>query len=309
VGDALVALDRNGRASWRVQYPQQQFPPAVAAERVARAGWVGRLNGKTVVLFVPPFEHSQPLICYDEHGGVLWRHEVTRRVRTTTEEFTPTYGLAEFQVTTLGRGRPDVILLSMSQHPFYPGQVTLLSADGAVLREYWHSGHLDKVRAADLDGDGRPEFYLAGINNARRAATLVVLDEDHFSGAGDESERPDHALQGFPPGNERARVIFPRSCLNTRFAPWNAVGDFHVSNDGILVETVELVDTFTAGIMHHLSPDLGRHRASIADSYYIAYQRLEAAHQLGPCVLNEELLQTVQVIRKDGSQPEIGGGR
>ena len=67
---------------------------------------------------------------------------------------------------------------------------------GELLHEYWHSGHLNHLQAADLDGNGRTEFVLAGINNARHAATLVVLDEDHFAGASQEPETPDHQLLG-----------------------------------------------------------------------------------------------------------------
>ena len=43
---------------------------------------------------------------------------------------------------------------------YYPSQVVLLAPDGRLLHEYWHSGHLNHLQAADLDGNGRIEFVL-----------------------------------------------------------------------------------------------------------------------------------------------------
>ena len=76
-----------------------------------------------------------------------------------------------------------MVLATSSHYFYYPSQVVLLAPYGRLLREYRHSGHLYYLQAADLDKDGKTEFYLAGINNAWHAAALVVLDQDHFRGA------------------------------------------------------------------------------------------------------------------------------
>lgn len=275
--DTLIALDDAGRECWRKILP---FTPAESLfpERAAQHTWIGDLDGDghTEVLFAPhrmdaPTE-SAALICYSDRGVERWRYANRRRVRTRSQQFAATYGIIRYLVTPLGKGQGNAILLSSTHSPYYPCQVVLLSPRGKVLREYWHSGHLSFMQSLDSDGDGRNEFYLAGINNARHAATLVVLDQDHFGGAAREPDDPDHQLLDFGPGSERARIILPRSCLNTAADPYNPVATFTADAHEIVVQTEELIGV-GAGIFHHFSPDLSQHRIVLSDSYRVAYQQ------------------------------------
>ena len=290
--NALIALDDRGRECWRnlLPYPLQE---ANSPELATIDTWVGDLDGdgRTEVLFAPhPLtgaQESTPLICYNDRGVERWRFVNRQPVRTSAEEFTPIFGLARFLVTPRGPGLANVVLAASTHYLYYPSQVVLLAPDGRLLHEYWHSGHLNHLQAADLDNDGKTEFYLAGINNAWHAATLVVLDQDHFAGASQEPQAPDHQLLGFDPGTERSRIIFPRSCLNTTFDPYNPVATFSVNYGEILLQTSELIGA-GAGIFHHLSPDFRQHRVVISDSYHVEYQRAKAAGQLSPSCKPEE---------------------
>ena len=185
-------------------------------------------------------------------------------------------------VTPLGKGRGNAVLLSSTHHVYYPCQVVLLDARGRLVREYWHSGHLNFIQSADLDGDGESEFYLAGINNAHHAATVVVLDSRHFSGASQEPEDEDHQLLDFGGGVERTRIILPRSCLNRSSDPYNAVATFTATPAEIVVQTVEEIGV-GAGIFHHFSPDLRRRSDVLSDSYQIAYRQAERQGRLRGC--------------------------
>jgi hypothetical protein len=255
--------------------------------------WVGDLDGdgRNEVLFAPhPLtgaQESTPLICYSDRGVERWRFVNRQPVRTSSEEFAPIFGLRRFLVTPIGAGLGNVVLAASSHYLYYPSQVVLLAPDGRLLHEYWHSGHLYHLEAADLDKDGKTEFYLAGISNAWHAATLVVLDQDHFSGASQEPQAPDHQLLDFEPGTERSRVVFPRSCLNTTFDPYNPVATFSVNYGEIVLQTSELIGA-GAGIFHHLSPDFRQHRVVVSDSYRVEYQRAKAAGQLSPSCKREE---------------------
>ena len=282
--NTLIVVDAQGRECWRKTFPyalmEANFPELASLDT-----WIGDLDGdgRNELLFAPhPLtgaQESTPLICYDSRGVERWQFVNRRRVRTSTEEFAPVFGLARFLVTPRGKGLSNVILAATTHALYYPSQVVLLAPDGKLLREYWHSGHLNHLQAAALDGNGRTEFILAGINNARHAATLVILDEDHFAGASQEPEAPDHQFLGFPPGSERKRIIFPRSCLNTTFDPYNPVASLSVNYGEIVLQTMELIGP-GAGIFHHLSYDLRQHRAVISDSYRVEYQRAKAAGQL-----------------------------
>jgi hypothetical protein len=290
--DTLVAVDNDGRECWRKPFPYPLIE-ANSPELASMDTWVGDLDGdgRNEVLFAPhsltAAQESTPLICYNDRGVERWRFVNRQPVRTSAEEFTPIFGLAAFLVTPRGTGLGNVVLVASTHYLYYPSQVVLLAPDGRLLAEYWHSGHLNRLQAADLDNDGKTEFYLAGINNAWHAATLVVLDQDHFAGASKEPETPDHELLGFQPGNERNRIIFPRSCLNTTFNPYNPVATFNVNYGEIVLQTTELIGA-GAGIFHHLSPDLHQHRVVISDSYRVEYQRAKAAGLLSPSCKPEE---------------------
>ena len=290
--DTFIALDAQARECWRKVFPYPLLE-ANSPEISSRYTWIGDLDGDghNEVLFAPhPItsqQESTPLICYDYRGVERWRFDNRRRVRTKIEDFAPIFGLAGFLVTPRGRGLANVVLVATTHYLYYPSQVALLAPDGRLIGAYWHSGHLNFLQANDLDNDGKPEFYLAGISNAWHAATLVVLDQDRFVGASQEPQAPDYQLLGFPPPAERSRIIFPRSCLNTTFDPYNPVFSLNVSYGEIVLQTMELIG-HGAGIFHHLSPDLRQHRVVISDSYRVEYQRAKAAGQLSPsCGLEE----------------------
>jgi len=66
------------------------------------------------------------------------------------------------------------------------------------------------VWSGDLDSDGKKEIFLGGANNDYKQATLVVLDPETFEGASLEPDL-DYQILGFPPGKEKARILFPRT--------------------------------------------------------------------------------------------------
>jgi hypothetical protein len=274
---SLILLDNEGRELWRRTF-SQSLVESDHPELQATSTWIGDLDddGHTEVLFSPhpcgrPAKSGE-LICYDDRGRVRWTYRNSRTVRTAGEQFSAVYGAAGFLVVRLGKGRRNAVLLSTTHELYFPSSTVLLSPSGATLREYWHSGHLNHLQAADLNGDGKPKFYLAGINNARHAATVVVLDEDHFSGAAREPGSTHHQLLDFPPGVEVARFLIPQTCLSRTFDPYNPVTRFFVNEQGLLVETAERIGP-GAGVYHHLSPDLRPQQTDISDAYRVEHRR------------------------------------
>lgn len=275
--DTLLVFDANGAELWRKTFPH---PLAETGNpgRAALSLWVGDLDddGRSEVLFSPhplgDSARSTPLICYDHRGRTRWEHRNERRVQAASGPFSSVYGIGDFLVARLGKGRSNAVLVSTTHQFYYPSQVALLSPDGRMLRSYWHSGHLNHLQVADLNGDQKPEFYLAGINNARHAATMVVLDEDHFAGASAEPVSPAHQLLGFEAGVEVARFIVPPTCLSREVDPYNPIESFKVSSEEIVLQTVEKIGA-GAGVFRHLSPDLRAARTELSDSYKIEHRR------------------------------------
>jgi hypothetical protein len=275
--DTLLVFDANGNELWRKTFPHP-LGETGNPERASLSLWVGDLDddGQSEVLFsphtLPESPRSSPLVCYDSHGRVRWEYRNERRVRTADGPFSTIHNIAGFLVARLDKGRTNAVFVTTTHQFYYPSQAALLTPDGRTHREYWHSGHLNHLQVADLNGDQKPEFYAAGINNARHAVTMVVLDENHFAGAAAEPAFPHHQLLDFDPGVELARILVPQSCLSRETDPYNTVASFEVGSDEIVLQTSEKIGA-GAGIFHHLSPDLRTRQVSLSDSFTIEHRR------------------------------------
>src|SRR5205085_485358 len=179
-----------------------------------RRVWIGDLDGdgRPEVLFVlAPAHHASmahALVCFNDRGVEQWRFVPGRTVRTATESFAPPYAIQNIAVgRVLNNGALGIVVTSV-HYTWYPSQVAVLTPGGKLAGEYWHSGGLPQLAVADLDQDGRDEIYLAGINNARHAATLLVLDPQNLRGVTHE-EDPAYQLLDQPPVPPRARLFFP----------------------------------------------------------------------------------------------------
>ncbi len=170
--------------------------------------WVGDLegDGDNEVLFVPAppanFSETTPLICFEHSGEERWRFLPGASVRFGSEEYLPPFFVDGFAAAPIDPGGLNHILVNGRHHRYYPTQISLLSASSQPLREYWHAGYFRAFPVHDLDKDGKNEIYLAGINNARRTAEVVVLDPERFLGAGEEPTAPSYQMAGVAPGVE-----------------------------------------------------------------------------------------------------------
>ena len=55
---------------------------------------------------------------------------------------------------------PARIVVSSFHDPLYPDQIAIVGPNGKTISEYWHSGHLEHLALADLDGDGNRRSLL-----------------------------------------------------------------------------------------------------------------------------------------------------
>jgi hypothetical protein len=142
----------------------------------------------------------------------------------------------------------------------YPTRLALLSADdGRLLAEYWHAGHIGndpgQLAVRDHDGDGRVEVLAAGVSNEHRRATLVVLDIETMRGAS-TADTPEYQFEGFDPGNEIARILFPRSAMNLATdQPHNVGAHVFLTPELIGVGVLEQVDGLRPSVIYQLRPE------------------------------------------------------
>ena len=239
-GSTLRIMNAEGKEVW-----SKTFPEGFWANWYYPQGpvWIGDLEGKghTSVLFVySPASSSQSpqsstLICYSGRGKEKWRWTPGRELPELAGS-PPTYLIHALGVLKAIEGKPPRIVVLSQHDPWWPSQIAILDSNGKTFSEYWHSGGLNSMVLADLDGDGREEILATGVSEYDHQATLVVLDSDRVFGASTEV-RPGFQIHGFGVAQERLRLLFPRSDLNRALFQFNMAIELTVEH-GIVRFTV-----------------------------------------------------------------------
>ncbi len=150
-----------------------------------------------------------------------------------------TYRSVALVVLKAAGKKPRRIVVSSINDPWWPNQIAMLDTSGKTISEYWHSGHLDYLTLADLDGNGREEIIATGVSNGYHQATMIVLDPDRVFGASIEAARPELQIHGMGAAQERLRLLFPRSDLNKALFVYNEAGEAAVNNGNIQLAVKE----------------------------------------------------------------------
>lgn len=219
----LTVSNAEGKTLWRKNFTEGYLSNR---ELVPRP-WVGDLDGDGHAGILFPYHtgrdsdsHSTILICYSSRGEEKWRWTAGRKLPEL--EGSPIgFNMTGLAVLRPEHGGPSRIVVSTVHSLYYPSQIALLDSQGKTISEYWHSGHLEHLTVAELDGDVRPEIVATGISNGYHQATLVVLDPDRISGASAETARPEIQIHGMGIAHERVRLLFPRSDLNRDRYPFD----------------------------------------------------------------------------------------
>lgn len=242
-GSTLVIMNGEGKELWKKTFSQGIGPDTFYPQGLANRIWFGDLEGQghTSVLFVyapaKPTSHSSTLYCYSDRGTEKWRFTPGRQL-PELEGDPGTFKTFAFGVLKPTETRALRIVVSSAHDIWWPNQIAILDSNGKMLSEYWHSGRLDHLVLADLDGDGKEEIVATGTNNAYLQATLVVLDPDRVIGASAET-RPQFQIHGMAVAQERFRLLFPRSDLNKALFSYNSALEPMVDHGSIRLAVLE----------------------------------------------------------------------
>jgi hypothetical protein len=267
----FVALDDKGKELWRYQFSQPLRIGSYSEDSQKNLLWAGDLDGDGVreVLFSPQVQHfsnDQILICFDSNGKQRWRFTGGKSIKTEAGDvYAPPYAVSTVAVLPPGKDGRRRIAVSSIHLIYFPTQVALLDHQGALLKEYWHSGHLQRSVVSQLNG--RTVVLLGGVRNRTNEATLLALDPETMPGASKE-DHANYQIAGFPPATEVRRLLFPRSCMNRAFEAMNITVRIRNTEDGLLVTVMErLMEERYPEILHHFSKELA-YRSSDPSSQF-----------------------------------------
>lgn len=126
-------------------------------------------------------------------------------------------------------GRAEVYIVTYGD--FFPSYIVKLDAGiGKELGCYFHTGHIQTCRSVDLDGDGKKELVIGGINNSLESAFFAVLDPSRLDGHGPVG--PGYDVTGITPAREILYVPIPRTVVSLAFGDairWNSLEDIQVN--------------------------------------------------------------------------------
>jgi hypothetical protein len=275
-GLTLSVMNAKGQELWRKSFPQGLWNDYYNGNLAARI-WFGDLDGdghiKVLFLYHPSVgsaSHSTTLICYSDRGEENWRWTPGKPLPEIAAS-PVVYETLAFAVTKPRPGTPSRIVLSSYHHPYYPNQIAVLDSHGTLLGDYWHSGHLDYMILADIDGDGREEIVASGISNGYRQATLIVLDLNHVFGASEEKARPELQLHGMIPAKERLRILFPRSDLNRALFVYNRALEASVKQGRIQIDIRECQSQPDCDVFYEFDKGFNLLSVKASDSFVSAH--------------------------------------
>jgi hypothetical protein len=275
-GSALIALDDRDRELWRIQLGRNLHPEQYSREHDTPAAWIEDIDGdgRNELLFCHHYDGAShgDLICFSERGEPKWRWTPGASAASFPEDLRPPYAADRVHVF---RHKGEVrILVSSTHHTWFPSQLAMLDAQGKLLREYWHSGHIKEFRAVEWPGYPEPLIVVGGIANGYRAADLVVLSPSEFGGASHE-ESPGHQLPGGPP-RELARLLFPASCVTGATTLYNSPGSLRMNGPNLQVMITQNVDPKqVAGVHYTFRPDWSLASVGLTSMYERVHGDLE----------------------------------
>jgi hypothetical protein len=289
-GSTLIVLDKDKRELWRKDtgmedllledFYRRNFQVMHKSEPNMLPSLVIRdINGDgdTEVLFAPKRVRDQTeegfLYCYDRKGVELWSFHGGKELVAGGKGFSADYRIAGFHTHDLdGDGLLETVVESFHA-PDWPCQLAVLDASGKMVGEFWNAGYLRELAYHDLDGDGREELIVCGVNNEYRGGCLIVFDTRDIRGSSPQTG--EFAGEGLGPGSELYYVTVPY--LDVSEAMGRRVDGLRnidiAENDRIRVTT-------TTSLWYEFSFDLKCLQVNWGHSYIVIHEEMVKAGKL-----------------------------
>lgn len=303
-GPLLVVFDREGQELWRFDsgmedLEQEEFYRQHYQVRDHNAGNILPAivikdidgDGDVEVLFAPKRVTDQTgegwLHCFDREGREKWPpFKAGRELRCGGTVFSPDYRVAGFHPHDFdGDGKMEIVL-EAHHAPDWPCQLAVLDSGGKMLGEYWNAGYLRDTAYQDLDGDGREELIVVGVNKEYRSGCLVVLDPFELGGGSPQTGR--YACEDLEPGTELYYLVVPPNDVA------EALGRF--AADLLMLDVTEnlrIRATSTLGLYYEFDFELRPLQVGVGDGYKIRHRELFTEGKISSDLEDEAYLRAI----------------
>ena len=175
----LVVRNAFGRTLWR-RAMDGLSPRTLAADLVPGGG----MEVLAAVRKDQPDDHSLEMLLFGRDGSILQRSPVTSEFsgRSLFPGMTEELDLNLLKSVDFGRGSGSSVVWIASDRSWYPSLVGAWSESGPRTLLV-NSGHCKAVRPLDIDGDGRRELAIAGVNNELGFQAFVAIIDPNGPGA------------------------------------------------------------------------------------------------------------------------------
>ncbi len=258
-GSNLIIVGENGKELWRHDFKIDglmdeafyrvhfQVVDATAGDSRLPSLVIKDINGdgRNEVLFAVQKRDNAfgegDLYCYSSTGREVWHFKAGKEMVFGGRTFSADYRICGFGLHDFnGDGRQETVVISY-QYPQWPCQLAVLDSKGSKIGEFWNSGYLTDICYQDLDGDGREEMVVTGVNN-QYGGCLIVFDPGRIAGCSPQSG--EFRSDTLPPGSEKYYVRMPRTDVSL------ALGDIV---EGLLHVGVTTNKLLAAVTVHNLA--------------------------------------------------------
>jgi hypothetical protein len=304
--NALTIVDEQGRDVWTKTFPESLLAVRYsdAALAVFKRAWVGDLDRdgsrETLFSYHPAAGRGAPaFVVFSNDGEEQWRFLPGDRVKGG-QPLSPLVEIQDFDVADLdGDGNSEVVLAV--NHPMRREvQVAVLDRAGKLRAEYWTAGRSDHVAVGDLNADGESEIYSAGVSPRDGGAVLGVLDARRLLSGPTPQRTIAPASNMTEPEVARARVVFPRTCINRAVDVTNRANRLEINASSIQITVGERQGDPSVWVRYTLDGSLQVMDVQVSEQFRSVHRQLESAGQLDHALSEEEIsgLRAVRVVTR-----------
>jgi tRNA A-37 threonylcarbamoyl transferase component Bud32 len=167
----ITALDHRGRALWSLDGVRPDCCVAVVHKN-GRSAFIAAIRDSGAVSdSTSPYE----LLLLDVQTGVLRRKALLASGRSAFSRASNDFHVAALGTADIEGTGNDIVVISHTHGLYWPSYTSVYNPETQISGiVFYASGHHRYVGAADVDGDGRKDLLLFGINNRMGWASALA---------------------------------------------------------------------------------------------------------------------------------------